>query len=514
MYKIGELSRLCSLPVKILRYYDSEGLLVPDEIDRFTGYRYYSAARLADCNRIIALKELGFTLDEIRRHMHSDKPDDIAELVEAKIAELNETVLHTQSQLKRLEAVKEIITEGAKAMFDVIIRSADTMLTTASRKNYESKADAFGEIEKIKSVLPKNILGKREVIINYETEYHDRDFDLTACVEITGKLPPECGFNEKTITIPGDVASLVCDREELDEAYRYMAKQLEEAPCQIVGAFYEIYYDDGTVELKVPVCKLTKNSLFVSDDINLPFVNDPDAVGKWEMLDIVPSREQFVYGDEKCGHQAWLNELYFLDGGEQYWGVGGWTKGYLYTWGASPQDTLKNRYTIENQNSHTLMFLEMKHFKDGNGICGGMPEIWVYEKVSDEIFHASDIKLRDPVDYPFISDKNILGTWIVRDFYVWKIEENFDPAKQNWPKEDLFFLKVEFRSDGKCIHTTKQHVSTLAWTKGLMLNKHNETASKYEIKIIDGKEFLILEWKCGDYQFGGGSIYWYVFVRE
>ena len=49
MYKIGELSKLSNLPIKTLRYYDSEGLLSPDYIDAFTGYRYYSAARLSDC---------------------------------------------------------------------------------------------------------------------------------------------------------------------------------------------------------------------------------------------------------------------------------------------------------------------------------------------------------------------------------------------------------------------------------------------------------------------------------
>lgn len=68
MYKIGELSRLCRIPVKTLRFYDREGLLVPDGIDRFKGYRYYSAARIADCNRIISLKELGFSLKEIELH--------------------------------------------------------------------------------------------------------------------------------------------------------------------------------------------------------------------------------------------------------------------------------------------------------------------------------------------------------------------------------------------------------------------------------------------------------------
>jgi heterodisulfide reductase subunit B len=65
MYKIGELSQLCRLPVKTLRYWADIGLLVPDEVDRFTGYRYYNASRLADCCRIVALKELGFTLEEI-----------------------------------------------------------------------------------------------------------------------------------------------------------------------------------------------------------------------------------------------------------------------------------------------------------------------------------------------------------------------------------------------------------------------------------------------------------------
>ena len=87
MYKIGELSRLCRIPVKTLRFYDREGLLVPDEIDRFTGYRYYSAARIADCNRIISL----FSLEEIKKHLYAGTDEDIMALVEAKCAELTES---------------------------------------------------------------------------------------------------------------------------------------------------------------------------------------------------------------------------------------------------------------------------------------------------------------------------------------------------------------------------------------------------------------------------------------
>ena len=87
MYKIGELSKLCSISVKTLRYYDAEGLLVPDEIDKFTGYRYYSASKLEDCYRIIALKELGFSLEEIRVQLTADDNARIAAALEEKLNE-------------------------------------------------------------------------------------------------------------------------------------------------------------------------------------------------------------------------------------------------------------------------------------------------------------------------------------------------------------------------------------------------------------------------------------------
>ena len=165
MYKIGELSKLCQIPVKTLRYYNSVGLLVPDEVDHFTGYRYYSASRLAECNRIIVLKELGFTLEEIKIRMKANSTEDVIALIEKKQAELKNTIIQTELRLKHLEAIKKTI-KGEEMMFDVIIRSTDTLRVAISRKIWVSKEKAFAEIESIKNKLPKNILGKREIIIN------------------------------------------------------------------------------------------------------------------------------------------------------------------------------------------------------------------------------------------------------------------------------------------------------------------------------------------------------------
>ncbi|MDD4125318.1 MAG: helix-turn-helix domain-containing protein, partial [Eubacteriales bacterium] len=331
MYKIGELSKLCRLPVKTLRYYDSVGLLVPDKIDRFTGYRYYSAAQLADCNRIVALKELGFSLDEIRRHLSADSADGVVSLLDAKAEELKSLLFTTESQIKRLEAVIQIITEGEKKMFDIIIRSADSLRVAYARQIFKTKTDAFCKIKEMRNGLPKHITGARSLIINYETEYRESDFDLAVCVELNARLPHGCVYEDRTVTIPGEAASLVCREEDIDAAYRSMSKQLDEQNAQIVGAFYEFYHDDGTVELKVPVyCPSAADSL-KDDNSELSFVNDEEALGKWKLLDIVPSEEQFLYGHEKCKHSGWLDELYFLENGEKYWALGGWTKGFLIT---------------------------------------------------------------------------------------------------------------------------------------------------------------------------------------
>ncbi len=67
MLKIGDFSKLSQVSIQTLRHYDDLGLLKPAEVDRFTGYRYYSASQLPRLNRVLALKDLGFSLDQVAR---------------------------------------------------------------------------------------------------------------------------------------------------------------------------------------------------------------------------------------------------------------------------------------------------------------------------------------------------------------------------------------------------------------------------------------------------------------
>lgn len=66
LYRIGEFSKLTNIPIRTLRYYDSIDLFKPSEVDLFTSYRYYREEQIKDIKLINELKEVGFTLEEIR----------------------------------------------------------------------------------------------------------------------------------------------------------------------------------------------------------------------------------------------------------------------------------------------------------------------------------------------------------------------------------------------------------------------------------------------------------------
>ena len=71
LYKIGEFSKLVNVPVKTLRYYDEISLFKPQEIDLFSGYRYYSEKQIEDLKVILGLKEVGFSLEEIKKNKNN-----------------------------------------------------------------------------------------------------------------------------------------------------------------------------------------------------------------------------------------------------------------------------------------------------------------------------------------------------------------------------------------------------------------------------------------------------------
>ncbi|HAX40261.1 MAG TPA: MerR family transcriptional regulator, partial [Clostridiales bacterium] len=136
MFKIGEFSQFVRVSPRMLRHYEKCGLISPAKTDPFTGYRQYSAAQIPQIGRIAALRDVGFSIEEIREILprmdesafldkwFRDKSIELRAVIEANHERLTKlmlmsgelrkekTIMLYEVELKKLEAVKVLALRG------------------------------------------------------------------------------------------------------------------------------------------------------------------------------------------------------------------------------------------------------------------------------------------------------------------------------------------------------------------------------------------------------------------
>ncbi|MYX30926.1 MerR family transcriptional regulator [Streptomyces sp. SID8381] len=125
MFTIGDFARHGRVSVRMLRHYDATGLLRPAHVDPASGYRYYTAAQLARLNRIIALKDLGFTLQQVGDIVEEKVgAEELRGMLRLRRAELETAVAEARARLVQVEArLRAIESEGHMPTNDVIIKN-------------------------------------------------------------------------------------------------------------------------------------------------------------------------------------------------------------------------------------------------------------------------------------------------------------------------------------------------------------------------------------------------------
>ena len=136
MFKIGDFSKICQVPIKTLRYWDEVDLLKPAHIDRDSGYRYYDINQLGTVNRIIAYKGLGLRLDQVRRLLEDDLPaSEIRGMLRLKQAELQQDLEERATMLARVETrLNHIEQEGKLPEFEAAVKSIPEQRVAAVRQ--------------------------------------------------------------------------------------------------------------------------------------------------------------------------------------------------------------------------------------------------------------------------------------------------------------------------------------------------------------------------------------------
>ena len=213
MFSIGEFARHGRVSVRMLRHYDAIGLIRPACVDVATGYRFYEASQLDELNRVIALKHLGFTLQQVQAILAEKvSAAELRGMLKLRRAEIQATIDAETTRLARVEARLMTIEDGARVPADGVV---------------------------IKRLAPVRVAELADVAASYEPEaitpviqplYHDLWCRLaSADIQATG---PAVAYYEDTpqggilvhaavpVTVPpgGDHGFSVVDLPEVESA--------------------------------------------------------------------------------------------------------------------------------------------------------------------------------------------------------------------------------------------------------------------------------------------------------
>jgi DNA-binding transcriptional MerR regulator/predicted transcriptional regulator YdeE len=203
MFSIGEFARLGGVSVRTLRHYDDIGLLRPATVDPDTGYRGYSAAQLGQINRIMALKELGLSLAQVRRLLDGVTLGELRGMLLLRRAQLEHELDQHKNQLLGVDArLRSIAREDGMPADDIVAKTipATGVVVIAGRapgfgagnivpvvNQLVAQFDQLGIHDRVKEAGPR--------IIFYERE-HDEDVTVFLALPVTeppAELPaPAC----------------------------------------------------------------------------------------------------------------------------------------------------------------------------------------------------------------------------------------------------------------------------------------------------------------------------------
>ena len=270
MIKIGDFSKLSLVSVRTLRYYEEMRLLKPVEVDRFTGYRYYSVDQLPRLNRILALKDLGFSLEQIAQLLDEGlPPDQMRGMLRMKQAEIRQQAEDEQARLARVEArLRQIEQEGKMPTHEVVIKKIEPQLVAAIRRvvpSYEGIGQLLGETFAHVGQQGGRPAGP-PLAIYHDPEFRERDADVETAVPLASPLPSSERATVRELPGTERMACVIHQGsyESVSEAYNTLMAWIGSNGYRIAGPCREVYLrgpESGSdassyvTEVQVPVEK-------------------------------------------------------------------------------------------------------------------------------------------------------------------------------------------------------------------------------------------------------------------
>jgi DNA-binding transcriptional MerR regulator len=263
VYRIGQFSKIGKVTVKALRFYEEEGLLMPARIDAATGYRYYDSSQIPLVHKILALRQCGFPIPEIRQILGGKN---LASLFTERRRALEEEAGAISLRLSAVESYIDSIREDGDMRYQVAVKDLPACIVYSRRTVVECYDSYFELIPQIGRECAEANPGLRCVddppycfIEYHDGEFKERDIDIELCeaVESMGVDTPNVKF-KRIARVPA--AACVMHKgpySELRGAYAAAFKWIDDNGCLPCGNPRESYID-GIWNRKDPAEWLTE----------------------------------------------------------------------------------------------------------------------------------------------------------------------------------------------------------------------------------------------------------------
>ncbi len=274
MFRIGEFSKIAQVPASQLRYYDEIDLFAPIHSDRETGYRYYSVEQLASLNRILALKDLGLSLDRVKRLVEDEvSADEIRGMLTLRKAQIEQTL---QAEAIRLQAVESRLQQlertGQIQDDEVVLKSLPAQPFLALRHICRDLSETFAIVAHMGQIVPKQVqskaLGRFAAVIHgerYEPDELDLELGFLLDRDLDIKVPLSNGREMTVRELPPIQTALSAMRfggpEKGIPCYHAIGIWAETHQYQLIGPGREVFLvppkpgheSEMVVEIQFPV---------------------------------------------------------------------------------------------------------------------------------------------------------------------------------------------------------------------------------------------------------------------
>ncbi|HET9906511.1 MAG TPA: MerR family transcriptional regulator [Anaerolineales bacterium] len=268
MFKIGEFSQLSRVSVRMLRHYDQLGLLKPSRTDTFTNYRYYSADQLPRLNRILALRDLGFSLEQIGNMLDEDlSAEQLTGMLKLKRAEIEQQMQVEQLRMARLEArISQMNGQTDPGQYDVVVREIEPQLVATYRElapDDDRIQYMFEELEAYVTQFNARA-DKPPMSIYHDPEYREENIDAEVVVPLKSAIPGTDVFHVLEMARIPKAACVVHTGEyaTIYQAYNALLRWIEANGYRMKGPIREVYlsYSADGLGFELPPTYLVKES--------------------------------------------------------------------------------------------------------------------------------------------------------------------------------------------------------------------------------------------------------------